>query len=518
VESYAFPTEGRFNLEEYGRFLYNRNLQIFFENLRLLGNKIHGLKGSCGFLVPQAKLLCHKVEDITRPLSEQNLVLTKDISYLLKQVIFKIQDILELYQDDPETEINVDDWLDHISGTLERGRKYLEGQLEAFNHFLSERSVDRGEIRQRRTEEYLSVSLKGYELLAEQTKELYYSLSDSLVEERAILSSSLYNQFLQTHQEIKKVPLDLSRYERLIPKLAKEYGKEADLLIEDHQVKADREFWNAVHEILNHVLKNAVIHGLEKPEERTAQGKDRTGKVGIKLSEDALHILLSISDDGRGINTDGIVEKALSNNVITREQLEMMSEKEILNLLFVQGVSTAENLDDNAGRGVGMNAVEEAMHQFHGTCRIETHDGKGCSYHFSFAKNNVSLPCIIVAIDDVHIAIPEDNVESFINYQREDSFMLKRQISYQYNDSAVPLIDFEKVFEINKDPEERDQNQLIILKSKQGNTGLVINDILHHAVMPILPLPKIYRQTPIYLGITIFKDTPVQVIDVEKLI
>lgn len=518
VESYAYPAEGQFNLDEYAQFLFNRNLQVFFENLRLLGNKIHGLKGSCGFLNPRAKELCHRVEDITRPLSEQHLLLTKDMAILLKQVIFRIQDILDLLQDNPDAEIDVSEWTDNISQTLNHGLAYLAGQEEAYTRFVTERCTDKGEIRERRVEEYLSVSLNGYEKLAEQTRELYYSLSDSLSDERAIQASSLFNQFLQSHQEIKKVPLDLSRYERLIPNLAKEYEKEADLLIEDHQVKADREFWNAVHEILNHVLKNAIIHGIETPQERTAQQKDAIGKVSIKLAEDALHILLSISDDGRGINKDRIAEKAIANGVITRDQLEKMSENEILNLLFVQGVSTAESLDDNAGRGVGMNAVEEAMHQFRGSCRIETETARGCTYHFSFAKSNVSLPCIVVAVDDVHIAIPEDNVESFIDYRSDESIMVKQQLSYRYNDGAVPLIDHERVFELDDSARNGTQNQLIVLKSRLGNCGLVIDDILHHAVMPIMPLPKIYRQTPIYLGITFFGDTPVQVVDVDKLI
>jgi len=518
VESYAYPAEGQFNMQEYSRFLFNRNLIVFFENLRLLGNKIHGLKGNCGFLNARAKQLCHQVEEITRPLCAHELLLSKDMSFVLKQTIFRIQDILDLIEADPDAEVFVDKWLDDIVMAIDHGRNYLRGQEEAYAGFIMERSMDRGEIRERRVEEYLSVSVDGYEQLAEQTRDLYYSLSDSLSDERAIQASSLFNQFLQTHQEIKKVPLDLSRYERLIPNLAKEYDKEADLLIEDHQVRGDREFWNAVHEILNHVLKNAVIHGIERPDERVANGKDKTGKVSVRVAEDALHILLTISDDGRGINKERIAEKAIENRVITREQLEQMSEPEILNLLFVQGVSTAEALDDNAGRGVGMNAVEEAMHRFQGTCAIETETGKGCSYHFSFAKSNVSLPCIVVTIEGIQIAIPEDNVESFVNYRKEESVMIKQQRCCRYNGSAVPLIDVAGLFELDPSRLAQNQNQLIVLKSRQGHCGLVIDDIQHHAVMPIMPLPRIYRQTPIYLGITIFKNLPVQVVNVEKLI
>jgi len=223
--------------------------------------------------------------------------------------------------------------------------------------------MKKGEIRQRKKEEYLSVSFEGYETLSEKVKELFYTLSMSLNDEESLLANTLYNEFLNTHQQIKKVPLNLSRYERLIPKLAKDYGKEADFYFEDHHVRADLEFWNGIHEILNHVLKNAVIHGVETPDQRAEKKKDASGRILVELQEDALHIRLNVSDDGRGIDTKKLAEKAVKEGFLDAGQPEHMTEDELLQLLFLQGVSTVESLDDNAGRGVGMNAVQEAILQ-----------------------------------------------------------------------------------------------------------------------------------------------------------
>jgi len=517
LEAYAFPVEGPFSLEEFIQFIFNRNLQIYGENLRMLGNKIHGLKGSCGFLNPKAKELCHRVEDITRALAENSLLLTSDISLLLKKFIFKIEDILEQLQKDPSTNIVIDEWAQKFDEAIQQGKNYLGVHAEEYAKLIKDRSVDNGEIRNRKKEEYLSVSISGYEDLAEGVKELFYSLSESLSGEKMLHANTIYNQFLSTHQEIKKIPLNLSRYERLIPQIAEEYNKEADFIFNDDGVKADREFWNAMHEILNHVLKNAVIHGVELPEERQAASKETSGKVTVTLKEDALHILLSVSDDGRGVDIEKITEKAIENKILSREKLQDMSEEAILDLLFIQGISTMESLDDNAGRGVGMNAVQEAMQQHQGTCQIENQPGQGCSWNFSFSKSNVSLPCIIVSVEDLCLAFPEDYVESFVDFSEKNMLSVQQTPAYEYDNKAIPMIDTQAILGKDAKRDEKRGKSVMILEHNNQKFSLVINDILHHAILPVLPLPAIYRDIPIYLGITIYNNEPVQVIDISGI-
>ena len=517
LDNFSFPDDGIFDFEEFFEFVSRKNLQVYTENLRLLGNKIHGLKGSCGFLMESAKTLCHQMEEITRPLADFELLLTHSLSSLLKQFIFKIEEMLENLESGKEDELEIISWLNRIEKSLADSQSFISGCEKKVRDLIKERSVDNGEIRTRKREEYLSVSLDGYESLAEKVKDLYYSLTESLNEEQLVQSGSLFNQFLSTHQEIKKVPLVLTRYERLVPKLAKDYDKDADFQFIDNGVKADREFWDSVHELLNHMLKNAVIHGIEPVEIRNKLGKNPSGKVTVELKEDALHILLTVSDDGKGLDAGEIAKKAQDSGLYTADQLDTMSESDLFDLLFLTGFSTVENLDDNAGRGVGMNAVKEVMLQQQGECTISSKPGEGCRWHFSFLKSNVSLACIIVAVSDVRLAIPEDYVDTFIDYGDDSKKTVKQAPMYKYDGKLIPLVNEETLFESKDLLLDKKNRSVVVLKNTSEKKGLIINRIIHHAVQPILPLPKVYRNVPIYQGITIYNNEPVPVVNIEKL-
>ena len=273
-----------------------------------------------------------------------------------------------------------------------------------------------------------------------------------------------------------------------------------------------------MHEIFNHALKNAVIHGLETIEERRNMGKDITGKVTVDIREDALQIYVTISDDGKGLNIAKIKEKAIENQVVSQDKLSRMSDEEIYNLVFAQGVSTTESLDDNAGRGVGMNAVQEAMHRFQGVCQIESEAGKGTSWNFTFPKSNVSLPCFIVTIGDFNVAIPEDSVEAFHGYDTENITHINQKPAFRHHQEVIPLVDSREVFD-NRTilSEEGKIRRILVLKPKdEDKIGLVINDIIHYATLPILPLPEEYRQLSSYIGATLLGSEPVLVLNANQ--
>ncbi len=517
LEPYGYPQEDEFDIKEYAQFIEDKNVLEYRENIRLLGNKIHGLKGTSGFLISASKQLCHHIEELTRPLAENKLVLTLSTVRLLKQFIFRIQDMLEQYQKNANTSFDIEDWLTRIDETLEKGWSYLGEQTGDFLTLLVKQSSNIQENQKRPVDDYMSVSQQGYEVLSEQVQNLFYMVSESLTEDSLVKAGGLYNEFLDTHQTIIKVPPDLSRYERLIPSWAQEYGKEAEFVFKDHGVRADREFWNALHEIFNHSLKNAVIHGIELPEEREEREKDRCGKVTVGIQEDALHSYVQIADDGQGIDIDKVKQKAVENRIITPEQLQNMTKEEILSLVFVQGVSTAETLDDNAGRGVGMNAVQEAMRQFQGKCVISSELGQGTSWSFIFPKSNVSLPCFIVTIGDFRIAIPENHVEAFYGHRAQHIRQINQKTVFRRMDEIIPLLDSQNLFDEAVCVDADRIRRILILQIEQEKAGIVINDIIHHATMPILPLPEEYRQVPIYLGATLFGNHSVLVLNANQV-
>lgn len=518
LEPYVYQETAQFEPAAFMSFTHNKNLQEYQETLRLLGNKIHGYKGTTGFLIPESKTLCHRMEEITRPLAENSLVLTERLFQLLRQFIFKTQDMLESFQKSTATTFSIDDWLERIEQELSHAEKFLGDHLDQYTELINQRSVDHGEIRHRLNEN-LSVPQSGYEQLSAQVKKLFYILSEDLPEERLIQAGNLYNKFLETHQQIIKESLDLSRYERLIPSLAQEYGKEGNFVFKDRGVHSDREFWNAIHEIMNHSLKNAVIHGIETPKERVAQGKEAAGTIGVEIKENALNIFVSISDDGRGLDVEKIKEKALEKHIVRVEAIHEMSEEEILHLVFVQGVSTVESLDDNAGRGVGMNAVQEAMRRFQGSCRIESKFGEGTTWHFTFSKSNVSLPSFIVGIGDFLIAIPEDNVETFHEFEAGKISNTEQHPIFKHGQDFIPLVEPQQVFDDLVCVDEDQSKRVMVIKSHdQKKVGLIINRIFHHATLPILPMPEEYRHFPIYTGTTLFRHAPVLVLNANQMV
>ncbi|MCP4752472.1 MAG: response regulator [Proteobacteria bacterium] len=512
---FAFRQDEVFNLDEYLQFIRSKKVIDYGEALRLLGNKIHGLKGTMGFLVPDCKRLCHKVEDLTRPLAEYKLVLTDQVLQLLKDFIYAVQDVLEQVQNGQDTDLELDDWLNNIDQAIRIATQYLGNLSDTFAQTIIQRSQDKGEIRKRKYEEYVSVSQNGYSLLTQQVKNLFYMFSQTLPDDHLIQAGNLYNEFLDTHQQIQKIPLDLSRYERLIPSLARQYEKEAEFLVKDHGVCADREFWNAIHEILNHVLKNSIIHGIESPDDREKLDKDAAGVVTVELEEDALNIYINVSDDGRGMDIDKIKAKVLEQNSFNPEKLATMSDEEIYNLVFLQGISTADALDDNAGRGVGLNAVQESMQLFQGTCQIKSDSGKGCTWSFRFPKSNVSLSCFIVTLNDFKLAIPEDCVEAFYGYQESQITWINQQPSYRQSNEIIQLIDSKTTFDQDVCVNEDEIRRILILKTENEKMGLVINNIVHHANLPIIALPEEYRGMPSYLGATLYGAEPVLVIQVS---
>ncbi|MBF0237604.1 MAG: response regulator [SAR324 cluster bacterium] len=515
LEPFGFEGNKLFNIEEYTLFIRGKNMADYIEKLRLLGNKVHGLKGTSGFLIPASKELCHRMEEITKPLADHKLILIRPVALLLKQFLFKIQSMLEQYGQDPQTDFDLEDWPLKIEQALETSRSFIGDQEEIFVKLLQERTSDAGEVRIRK-EEYLSVSLSGYEKLSEQIKNMFYMVSANISEESLIQVSNTYNDFLDTHQRIKKVPLDMSRYERLIPSIAVQYSKLASFTYIDHGVHADKEFWNAMHEIFNHSLKNSVIHGIETVKEREQTNKPEIGNIIVEVQEDALHLYITVRDDGQGINMPKVIEKALESRIITREQLDQMTDEQILALVFIQGVSTAEKLDDNAGRGVGLNAVHEAMLKFQGTCSIQSSPGKGTSWNFIFPKSNVSIPCFVVTVGSFKLAIPEDSVEAFHGYRTENLTHLNQKLAYHYQNEAIPVLDSRSCFDQDVVIEENHLRRILILKTRFEKMGLIINDIIYHATLPLLALPEEFKPVPVYLGATLLGNDPILVFNAKS--
>jgi two-component system chemotaxis sensor kinase CheA len=510
LRPFAFPHEGVFILEDYGRFLQDKKVFELKEGLESLANKIHGFKGISGFLIAEAKALCHKAEEVIKPLAELKLVFDDPLGQLLRSFVLALQDLLEQFRERGTVSCDREHWFAAFDDAVERSVALVRNNEPLLKHLIEDRCRDDGEIREPRRAQTILVSRQGYDDLLSSANSLFNLISSSGNGVLANRAAAILHDFLEIHQGNKLRPLEFSRYERLVPKLARQYGLRAEFVIAGAGILADVAFSSALHEICNQISKNAITHGIEAPDERRALGKDEIGRITFSASEDTLNYYVSISDDGRGIDKEKLVQKALAARIIAADRLAHMSEQNILHLVFHQGLSTVANVDDNAGRGLGMSAVSAAMTRLHGTCRIRSVPNEGTSWDFTFQKANVSLSCFIVALHEQYFAIPETFVRKF------DTFHGKNAGLISVGGRLLPVLDTGRLFGLQDRSVRGDSGLVVVLATKGGDSVMVVERIIEKAVLFVMPLPALANESSVFAGIALHKAKPTLVIDAEK--
>ncbi len=205
-----------------------------------------------------------------------------------------------------------------------------------------------------------------------------------------------------------------NKFPRVVRDLARDLGKEIELILEGKEVELDKTIIEGLSDPLTHLVRNSADHGIESPEERIAKGKNPTGKIILKAYHAAGQVNIEIKDDGRGIDAEKIVNKAIAKGLITEEQAKGMNEKEKLNLIFLPGLSTAEKISDVSGRGVGMDVVKSNLDKLGGQVDIETEKDKGTTIRIKLPLTLAIIPSLLVSVGEERFAIPQVNVDELI--------------------------------------------------------------------------------------------------------
>ena len=212
----------------------------------------------------------------------------------------------------------------------------------------------------------------------------------------------------------------LTRFNRPVRDLAKEFGKKVNFVIKGEETELDKKVIDVIGEPLLHLLRNCIDHGIEDPEERRKVGKPEEANVVINAYQGGNQIFVEVGDDGRGLNLEKIKAKALSSGIVTTEMLENMEDDSIIELIFRPGFSTADVITDISGRGVGMNVVKETVSELNGTIRIETEPGMGTNFILSFPLTLAIIPAIMVKVMKEIYSIPLPDVIETIKITQSD--------------------------------------------------------------------------------------------------
>jgi len=243
-----------------------------------------------------------------------------------------------------------------------------------------------------------------------------------------------------------------NKFPRVVRDLSKKLGKQIDLTIVGKDVELDKTIIEAINDPLTHLVRNSVDHGIETPEDRIKKGKDARGLIVLKAYHAAGQVVIEISDDGKGLDGDVLAETAIKKGLITSDQAKVMSEKERINLILLPGFSTAKQITDVSGRGVGMDVVKTNLDQLGGSIEIESEVGKGSTISIKLPLTLAIIPCQIVMTGGERYAIPQVNLEELL---RIPASKVKERVErvgdaevVRLRGNLLPLIRMAEVFEI----------------------------------------------------------------------
>ena len=332
-----------------------------------------------------------------------------------------------------------------------------------------------------------------------------------------VVTADLQTAVMKTRmQPIKKV---FGRFPRLVRDLARNLKKEINLELVGEETDLDKNLVEALADPLVHLVRNAVDHGVETPEEREAAGKPRAGKVVLSAEQEGDHILLSISDDGKGMDADVLRAKAVEKGLLDKDAADRLNELECYNLIFAPGFSTKTEISDVSGRGVGMDVVKTKISQLNGTVNVYSVKGQGSKIIIKVPLTLAIMPTLMVMLANQAFAFPLVNVNEIFHLDLSKTNVVDGQEVVIVRDKALPLFYLKRWLVPNAAYDERGEGHVVILSVGTQRIGFVVDQLVGQEEVVIKPLGKKLQGTPGMAGATITGDGRIALIlDVPSML
>jgi two-component system chemotaxis sensor kinase CheA len=327
-----------------------------------------------------------------------------------------------------------------------------------------------------------------------------------------LIASELQEGVMKTRMQ----PIDnvWSKLPRVVRDLGQQCGREVRLEMIGRDTELDKTILEAVKDPLTHVVRNAVDHGIETPEDRVAAGKPREGTLTLRAFHEGGQVNIEISDDGAGIDPDRILAKALERGVVTREAADRMSEREILQLIFAPGFSTKEAVSNVSGRGVGMDVVKTNIENIGGIVDISTELGRGTTIRMKIPLTLAIIPTVTIESGGERFAIPQISLIELVSLNDEQGSAHIEYLSgapvYRLRGNLLPLIFFNELLAL----EDRavDGRTIAVLQADGQQFGLVVDEVVNTEEIVVKPLSQQLKRISVYSGATILGDGRVALI------
>lgn len=332
-----------------------------------------------------------------------------------------------------------------------------------------------------------------------------------------VVTADLQTAVMKTRmQPIKKV---FGRFPRLVRDLARQLKKEINLELVGEETDLDKNLVEALADPLVHLVRNAVDHGVETPEEREASGKSRGGKVILAAEQEGDHILLSITDDGKGMDPAILRNIAVKRGVMDKDAADRLTDTECYNLIFAPGFSTKTEISDVSGRGVGMDVVKTKISQLNGSINIYSTKGQGSKIVIKVPLTLAIMPTLMVMLGNQAFAFPLVNVNEIFHLDLSRTNVVDGQEVVIVRDKALPLFYLKRWLVASAAHEEQREGHVVILSVGTQRIGFVVDQLVGQEEVVIKPLGKMLQGTPGMSGATITGDGRIALIlDVPSML
>ncbi|MBW3113850.1 MULTISPECIES: chemotaxis protein CheA [Bacillaceae] len=371
-------------------------------------------------------------------------------------------------------------------------------RLDVLMNLFEELVIDRGRLEQ------ISRDLNNPEL-------------NETVERMTRISGDLQNIILN----MRMVPVEtvFNRFPRMVRQLARDLNKKIELEIIGAETELDRTVIDEIGDPLVHLIRNALDHGIENPEVRVKNGKSEQGTVKLKAYHSGNHVFIELEDDGAGINKERVLEKAIQKGIVSEETAKTLSDRQIYELILASGFSTAEQISDISGRGVGLDVVKATIESLGGSITIDSTVGQGSLFSIQLPLTLSIISVMLTEIENEKYAIPLSSIIETAIVKKEEIMKAHNQRVIDFRGKVVPLLFLEDVFEVPKHSKEEELYSVVIVRKGEKMAGLVVDSFIGQQEVVLKSLGNYLNEVFAISGATILGDGQVAlIVDCNALI
>jgi two-component system chemotaxis sensor kinase CheA len=356
-------------------------------------------------------------------------------------------------------------------------------------------------------------------ILAEkyQDDEMIRTLSDSVSQ-----TGKIVNILQQDIMTIRMLPIELvfNTMPRMVRDLARKIGKKVDFIVEGQETEVDRSVIEHLRDPLIHLLRNSVDHGMESPEERLAAGKPEMGTIRLSAHHEQDHIVITVSDDGRGIDPELVKAASIRKGVISPEAAARLTDTELMNLIMASGVSTAKTITEVSGRGVGLDIVKKNIEFLNDKINVESTIGKGSTFTLQLPLTLAIIPTLLVSLGKTVYAIPLATIVEAIKLESKEIKTVRGKEVTLYRNRVLPLLRLNTIFKWNSaNTGTSGLNHIVIVKACEMQVGIIVDELIGQQEIVVKSLDQFIGGADGLSGASILGDGQVVLIlDVNSLV